>query len=69
GSIIALLRLDSPEIRYGFDSRSLKKFLTILHSADLEILISFDECCSNVRFVLEMDLKLVVENVTYCAAP
>ena len=59
----------SPESRYGVDSRSLKKFPTFLLSIDLIIvLISFDEYCSNVGFVLDEEGdKFVIENMTRAA--
>jgi hypothetical protein len=58
----------SPESRYGVDSRSLKNFPTPLLSTDLIVLISFDEYCSNVRFVLGVEEgKLVIDNITRAA--
>jgi hypothetical protein len=59
--------LGSPESGYGFDRMSLKKFPTPLLSTDLILLISFDEYCFNVRFVFEIEVKLVIENVTFAA--
>jgi hypothetical protein len=43
---------------------SLKEFPTLLLSTDLIILISCDEYCSKVRLVLEIEVKIVIENVT-----
>jgi hypothetical protein len=46
---------------------TLKEFPTFLLSADLIALISFAEYCSNVRLVLEIEVKLVIEKVTFAA--
>src|SRR5918911_865101 len=46
---------------------SLKRFPTLLLSTDLIVSISFTEYSSNVRFALEIELKLIIENVTFAA--